>query len=359
MRILAVEDNQLEADILRNALHAMGHETAAAYNGRDALDFLRTGTYQIVISDWEMPGMSGLDLCREIRRRQLGSYTYVILLTCRTGTPHVVAGMDAGADDYISKPFHPRELESRIRAAERLLALESRDLTIFALAKLAEVRDPETGWHLERMREYCRVLAEELARCPKYEAVVDGNYVQMLYLTSPLHDIGKVGIEDRILLKKGRLTPDEFDAMKMHTVLGGQALDSVARHYPDAYYLRTACDIALTHHEKYDGSGYPNGLAGDEIPLSGRIVALADVYDALTSKRVYKPAYSHETAKATILDGRGSHFDPDVVDAFLSREGDFREIHHSFADTAAPVVPCAMPYSRPGRVRCGSPLTTA
>jgi putative two-component system response regulator len=283
-----------------------------------------------------MPEMSGVELCREIRRCHLSGYVYVILVTSRTGTENTVAGFDAGADDFVSKPFHPRELQARIRAGERLLALESRDLTIFALAKLAETRDTDTGLHLERIREYCLVLADEVSSLEKYQATMDGNYSQTLYLTSPLHDIGKVGIEDRILLKPGPLTADEFEIMKRHTLLGGQTLGSLTKRYPDAYYLQLAAHIALTHHERYDGKGYPHGLARDDIPLCGRIVALADVYDALTSKRVYKPAFSHEKAREIILDGRGTQFDPDMVDAFQTREADFQEIRQRLGDGGAP-----------------------
>jgi putative two-component system response regulator len=161
---------------------------------------------------------------------------------------------------------------------------------------------------------------------------VDGEFVELIYLTSPLHDIGKVGIPDRVLLKPDRLNHEEFEIMKRHTIIGGDTLDAASRAHPEARYLRMARDIAYTHHEKYDGSGYPYGLNGEEIPLAGRIVALADVYDALTSKRVYKPAYTHEVARSMIVDGRGSHFDPDVFDAFLANEQAFIDIHNRFGE---------------------------
>lgn len=335
MHVLIVDDDEIALELLSEALTGAGHEVSMARNGREALEILRTGLYQFVISDWEMPEMTGIELCRRIRERPFSSYVYIILVTSREGTEHVVEGLDAGADDFITKPFHPAELCVRMRSGARLLSLESRNVTIFTLAKLAESRSPETGAHLERMREYCRVLAIALGKHDKYRSQIDADFVHLMYLTSPLHDIGKVGIPDSVLLKAGPLTDKEFEIMKSHVRLGSETLDVAARIQPDAEFLRMARDIALTHHERYDGSGYPQGLVGDEIPLSGRIVALADVYDALTAKRVYKNALSHDIAKSVILEESGVHFDPDIVDAFLAAEGEFIEIQQRFADVEA------------------------
>jgi putative two-component system response regulator len=331
VRILIVDDDDIATEILEHALAKFGYEVTVAYNGFEALDLLRSGQFRLVISDWVMPKMSGLELCREIRRRSVGGYVYVILLTSRRGTQCVVDGMNAGADDFINKPFEVQELIVRIRAGERVLALESRELIIFSMAKLAESRDPETGAHLERIREYCRVLAEHLSQQEEFRDRVDGEFVQVMYMTSPMHDIGKVGIPDRILLKPGKLTREEFEIMKTHAEIGARTLDAAVSAHPEAKFLYTARDIARCHHEKFDGSGYPNGLAGEDIPLCARIVALADVYDALTTKRVYKPAYSHEEAVAIIREGRGRHFDPDIVDAFDANEDRFVAIREQFA----------------------------
>ena len=346
MHVLVVEDDELSAEILENALREFGYEVTYAGNGREALELIRTGRYRLMVSDWEMPEMTGVELCRQIRERHTIGYVYVILLTSHGGTQKIVEGLSAGADDFVTKPFQPEELRVRLRAGERVLSLESRDLTIFALAKLAESRDPETGAHLERIREYCRIIAEQLSTRQEFRDRVDGEYVQLIRLTSPLHDIGKVGIPDRVLLKPGRLTEQEFEIMKRHTVIGGDTLDAAARAHGAAPFLRMARDIAWTHHERFDGSGYPRGLAGEAIPLCGRIVALADVYDALTTRRVYKPAYSHETARSIILEGNGTHFDPALVDVFLACEALFVEVQQRLSsgepaaadDAAAPAI---------------------
>ena len=321
--VLVVEDDPISGEILEQCLSVFGYRVTCVNDGRAAIEKIRSGKFRLVISDWEMPELDGLGLCKSIRERRNGDYIYTILLTSRSGTSNIVHGLDSGADDFITKPFNQDELQVRLRVAERILALEGRDLLIFSLAKLADSRDPETGGHLERIRQYSRLLAEQLSHSDKYADVVDGDFVQMIYLTSPLHDIGKVGIPDGILKKPGPLTPDEFDVMKTHTSIGGETLDAVAQRHSTAGFLNMARNIAWSHHERYDGSGYPRGLSGDEIPLSARIVCLADVYDALTSRRVYKEAFCHETSRDIILNGSGTHFDPDVVQAFLQKEAAF------------------------------------
>ncbi|WP_459554304.1 HD domain-containing phosphohydrolase [Lacunimicrobium album] len=326
MKILIADDDPNTIDMLTNTLEAFGYDVTSACDGIEASSLLRTGDYRIFISDWQMPGKTGLELCKEIRDRGLDNYIYVILLTSFSSMEGVVQGLESGADDFLTKPFNPAELIVRIRAGERIISLESREMTIFSLAKLAESRDKETGDHLERIRTYVKILAEELSKQVEFHDIIDGEYVKLLYLTSPLHDIGKVAIADSVLLKPGRLTTEEFEVMKTHTTLGAQTLAEVATCYPSAGYLKMAIDIALTHHERYDGKGYPNRLVGDEIPLCGRITAVADVYDALTSVRVYKDAYSHETAVEIITRDSGTHFDPRIVRAFLSCQDRFLEI---------------------------------
>jgi putative two-component system response regulator len=332
---LIVDDEEVSLEVLRFALESGGHEVDAAGNGREALAALCEGDHQLVISDWEMPECNGLDLCRAVRARELGRYIYVILLTARDGTGSMVEGLAAGADDFITKPFDPDELSARVRVAERILSLETRDMTIFALAKLAESRDSETGQHLERVQGYSRLLARHLLHAGQYPEELDAGFVNLIHETSPLHDIGKVAIPDCVLLKPGRLSDEEFQIMKTHTTLGARTLEAAARKYPKARYLQMAREIAESHHEKWNGTGYPRGLKGREIPLAGRIVALADVYDALVSRRVYKDAFAHVTARAIIIEGSGNHFDPLVVQAFQAVEAEFVQVRQQFSTELA------------------------
>ena len=336
MKILLVDDDDIVLDMLQNILCRAGFEVETASNGLQAMDLLREGSARLVITDWEMPEMNGIELCQAIRNGDFSGYVYVILLTSRDTLEETVTGLTAGADDFIKKPFNPSELVQRVRAGERVLSLETRDVAIFALAKLAESRDPETGAHLERVRGYCRCIAQYLAGHPKFSDQVDGEFIRLLYNTSPLHDIGKVGIPDSVLLKAGLLTDGEYEIMKTHAMLGAQTLEAALGHFPQAKFLQMARDIAATHHERWDGTGYPLRLIGEDIPLCGRIVALADVYDALTSKRVYKDAYSHEVARSIIVEGSGSHFDPDIVDAFLACEQQFIDIRERYAEMKEP-----------------------
>tara|TARA_R110001592_G_scaffold102759_3_gene289864 strand:+ start:4423 stop:5892 length:1470 start_codon:yes stop_codon:yes gene_type:complete len=210
----------------------------------------------------------------------------------------------------------------------------TRDVAIISLSALAESRDNETGAHILRTQEYVRVLAENLSGTAAYTELLTPSYIEILYKSAPLHDVGKVGIPDNILLKPGKLTDDEFVIMKGHAKIGADALSIAEKQLGSSSFLEVAKEIALSHHEKWNGSGYPNQLVGENIPLSGRLMALADVYDALISKRVYKPAFSHDKAKAIILEGVGSHFDPAVVDAFLAVEDKFVEIAAHFQDSA-------------------------
>jgi putative two-component system response regulator len=233
----------------------------------------------------------------------------------------------------LSRAFNDMVDQIRVRRALEKQVERARDMTIFAVAKLAESRDTDTGAHLERVRNYSRILAQNLADHGQFAGVVTPEFIQLIYLTSPLHDIGKVGIPDAVLLKPGKLSEREYEIMKSHASIGAATLDAAAQHFPGVQFLEMGRDIAAAHHEKFDGSGYPNGLSGDAIPLAARIVALADVYDALTSKRVYKPAYSHDAAKAIIEKSSGSHFDPHVFEAFLRCENEFAEILQQHEET--------------------------
>lgn len=338
MKILIVDDDEIALDLLEHLLTRRGYDVFRASNGQEALAILRAENCRLVISDWVMPQMTGVELCQAIREGDFSGYIYVILLTSRDRSEDIVEGLSAGADDFITKPFQPNELAVRVRAGQRVLSLETRDLTIFALAKLAESRDPETGAHLERVRNYSRALAQQLATLPQHRDEITPEFIRLIYETSPLHDIGKVAIPDCVLLKPGQLSSQEFEIMKSHATFGAQTLDAALREHPEAHFLLMARNIAATHHERWDGTGYPQGLVGEQIPLCGRIVALADVYDALTSKRVYKSALDHVVARAMIVEGRGRHFDPDVVDAFLAIDEKFLQIRERFSAEQLAVV---------------------
>jgi putative two-component system response regulator len=335
MDILVVDDEPIARCLLHRILSAEGYRVTLASDAEQALSLVKEQGHQFVVSDWKMPGMSGLDLCGAIRAAQLSRYVYFIMVTSNDRPIDRISGYTMGIDDYVSKPYNPSELLLRVNAGRRIVQLETSQLTIFALAKLAESRDPETGAHLDRVRNYCRVLAEELRSHPRFSDRIDDDFIDLMFRTSPLHDIGKVAVPDQILLKPGRLTKQEFDVMKAHTIRGAETIRSLLSEFPNVHFLRMAHDIILSHHEKYDGSGYPQGLAGENIPLCGRIMALADVYDALTSKRVYKDAFGHQESRDLIVRESGKHFDPDIVQAFLSREKEFLEILRSFSDAKA------------------------
>jgi len=344
MRILIVDDNDIALELLEKPLVQAGHIVDVAKNGQDALKWVRKGMHRMIISDWDMPGVDGISLCRQVRELS-STYVYFILVTGHYTTADIVKGISAGADDFISKPFNPALLLIRVHAGERLLSLESRDMAIVAMAKLIESRDAQTGQQLDRARKYAQLLAQRLMKSPKFGSAINDTFVRLIYDTTPLHDIGKAAIPDNILLKPGKLTPEEVAIIQTHTTLAKAALDSVLQKYPDSEFLRFACDVVGCHHERFDGTGYPEGLAGDQIPLCARIVAVADVYDALTTARMYRPAMSCDEAKQIIVDGSGSQFDPDVVEVFNELEPQFKAIYHALTDGGA---------SAPGG-RIGSP----
>jgi putative two-component system response regulator len=331
MRILIVDDSDIALSLLQRALQASGHGVDAARNGEEALEWVHKGVHRLIISDWDMPRMDGLELCRIVRATS-PNYVYFILLTSFRNPGDIVTGLSAGADDFIAKPFDPDELLLRVHAGERILSLELRDLVVFAMAQLAESRDRETGKHLERVRRYAQLLTRRLMTVPAFADRIDDRFARWIYETSPLHDIGKVGIPDAILLKPGKLSEAEYAVMQTHTTLGAATLDAALTKFPDAEFLRFARDIVACHHECFDGTGYPLGLAGEEIPLCARIVSVADVYDALTSHRVYRQALSHNEAVRIVVERSSSQFDPRIVAAFVDVADDFSRVCRELAD---------------------------
>jgi putative two-component system response regulator len=351
MRVLIVDDSPIALSLLEKALAKAGHQVDAVASGDEALEWVRKGVHRLIISDWDMPQLDGPTLCEKVRKIST-NYVYFILLTSHRSAEHIVTGLSAGADDFIAKPFDPEELLLRVSAGERILSLESRDMVVFAMAQLAESRDRETGKHLERVRTYARLLTRRLISTSHFADRIDDRFAQLIYETSPLHDIGKVGIPDAILLKPGELSSDERAIMQTHTALGAQTLDAALEKFPDAKFLRFARDIVACHHERFDGSGYPRGLVGEDIPLCARIVAVADVYDACTSNRVYRAAMTHEEAVKIIANGSGTHFDPAIVSAFLDLSDDFARVCRELADTpedASAGAPAVSNLAHPGQ----------
>jgi putative two-component system response regulator len=300
--------------------------------------------------------MDGFELCCRLKADK-GTADIPVIFVTALGEPHSEArGFEIGAVDYINKPFSPPlvlarvqthlalrksrlELERQNERLEEAVAFRTQelettqDVTIRALTTLAETRDDDTGAHILRTQQFVRRLAEELRNDPNFANELNDRAIDLMFKSAPLHDIGKVGIPDHILLKPGKLTPEEFEVMKTHVELGRRALVSaIAEGGATTEFLRCALEIIRGHHEKWDGTGYPKGLSGDEIPLSARIMAVADVYDALTSRRIYKPAFAHEVAVQIILEGKGRHFDPRILDAFSRCYLDFRRIADTYAD---------------------------
>lgn len=295
------------------------------------------------------------DIC--LRWEPLTRDVPVIFLTAKTDTDDEEMGLQLGAVDYIAKPISPAIVLARVETHLRLKAgadflrdkaaiLEQevakrtqeitaiQDATILALVSLAETRDLDTGNHIRRTQHYIRVLAEHLRNHPRFASTLTDAYITTLFKSAPLHDIGKVGIPDRILLKPGRLEPDELEIMKTHPVLGRETIEHAEQELGiEVGFLGCAKEIAQHHHEKWDGSGYPNGIGGDDIPICARLMAVADVYDALISHRVYKEGMSHEAAAEIILSGSGAHFDPDVVTAFQATSPDLQAIASKYGDS--------------------------
>ncbi|HEB71521.1 MAG TPA: response regulator [Nitrospirae bacterium] len=356
--VLVVDDNDDNIFLLESIITSHGYNVISASGGQEALDLIKSkrAELDIIILDVMMPVIDGLEVTRSIKSNSRTRHIPVILLTAKQKDRKDVAkGLDLGADDYLSKPVDSMELLARIRSSLQTKKLQdkltqmndqleqlveertieimlTRNAAIFGFAKLAEYRDPETGSHLERIRNYTKILADELKNFPQFQEEVDDEFVTTIFQSSPLHDIGKVGIPDEILLKPGGLTREEFKIMKSHVTIGGDSLASTGKLFGDDSFLSMGRDIAYHHHEKWNGKGYPNGLKGEQIPLPARIMALADVFDALVSKRVYKEAMSLENARDIILAGEGEHFDPDIVKAFRNIEDSFAGIKDQYTD---------------------------
>ena len=354
--ILIVDDTPENLSVLGELLQS-SYRVRAANSGRRALQIAHgTPPPDLILLDVMMPEMDGFDVLAELRNNPATQHIPVIFVTAMDGTEDEEHGLDCGAVDYITKPIRPAIVLARVRSQLELkLArdilrdqnayLESevakrmsenqviQDVSILALARLAETRDPETGNHLRRTQEYVRTLAQGLRDHPRFSHFLDDQTIAALAKSAPLHDIGKVGIPDHILLKPGPLTPEEWVIMRTHAKLGS---DAIAQAELDAAeqveFLSLAKEIAHYHHEKWNGKGYPDGLAGDAIPIAARLMALADVFDALICKRVYKSAMTFEEARSIITNDSGTHFDPDIVQTFVDNFERFKAIADAYGE---------------------------
>jgi putative two-component system response regulator len=354
--VMVVDDTPDNLTLIAELLKGI-YQVRVANSGEKALQLVRDNPPDLILLDIMMPGLSGYDVCMALKADINTQHIPIIFLTAMMAKEEEKKGLDMGAADFITKPVNPPVLMARVatqlqvksaadflrdqnayleqevqRRGKELAAIQ--DVTILAMASLAETRDNETGNHIRRTQHYVRRLAMQLQNHPRFAAYLSERNIDMLFKSAPLHDIGKVGIPDRILLKPGRFEPHEFEIMKTHCKLGRDAIQYAEDQLGlQVDFLQCAKEIAYSHQEKWDGSGYPEGWAGDAIPISARLMAIADVYDALISRRVYKDGMPHDKAVAIILTGRGSHFDPDIVDAFAEIQEDFREIAARFTDS--------------------------
>lgn len=356
-QILIADDDERTLNLLVELLARFGYTAKAVTDGQSALRSLQHEVPDLILLDIGMPGVNGYEVCETIKADSRLRDIPVIFLSGFHDTLDKIKSFSVGGVDYLTKPFQIAELQARInthlkiRRLQRELERYNRELemrvaaqvkeisesqmaTIFALARLAESRHLDTGKHIERTRIFCRHLAIRLRQRAGFQPLIDEQFIDNIYHASPLHDIGKVGIRDSTLLKPGRFSPEEYDEMKKHTIIGARTLEAVRSRYPNNSFLVMGIEIARSHHEKWDGSGYPDRLAGPAIPLSARIMAVADVYDALRSPRTYKPAYPHRVARDIIMEEAGKHFDPDVAQAFLDLESEFEEIRNRMEDVS-------------------------
>ncbi len=347
-KILVVDDSKVDQLIIQGILE--GHELTSAYDGLEAIEKIESGIEpEIVILDLNMPRMNGFEVLTYIRKNIPDFDIPIVILTNYEEIENEIKGLELGAVDYIRKPLNASSLVKRIEVHlslskakqeikqhnEKLEEIvekrthqlyQSRDITINALVGLLEVRDIESSNHTKRTTYIMKALCEHLSTKECYGCDFTPERIKEIYKTTPLHDIGKVGIPDKILLKPGRLSKEEYETMKGHVRFGVNAISSQISEEEADIYLSTAMKIIGFHHEKYDGSGYPNQLSGKAIPIEGRLMAVVDVYDALASERVYKNAFSHETAIEMLLKDKGKHFDPDIVDAFVEIQEEVRSI---------------------------------
>ena len=362
-RVLIVDDDDTVRRVCRLALRDEPVECEEVSDGAVAAARGLSAPWDLILLDVDLPGLTGEQVLRKLRQNPQAAHTKVVMLSGRTSGDDLSRLLSSGADDYLTKPFSLVQLRARVKAALKLKSVQdrtdvltrrlaasnadleraltskdgeivhTRSAMVLALAKLVEQRSAETGQHLIRLQRYCRVLAEAASALPAFRGRLDPVFVQAVEEAAPLHDIGKVAVPDAVLNKPGRLTPEELTTMQAHTTAGADTLSEVSKRYPFfTGFFDTAVEIARHHHERYDGSGYPDRLVGEAIPVSARLVALGDVYDALRSRRVYKPAFPHDAAVNQMLAQSPGHFDPALLGVFGRVAPEFDRIFRDAAD---------------------------
>jgi putative two-component system response regulator len=349
-KIMIVDDTVVNLELLQNLLQRRGYSIMAFPQGKLALKAALKSPPDMLLLDINMPEMDGFEVCSHFKSEPSLEKIPVLFISALEASRDKVRAFEAGGVDYVTKPFQIEELNARVdthlkivrmqRELERynqeledLVQEKVRDIeeshlsTILAMVKLTEYRDVGTGMHIERTRTLCRMLAAKLAEHPEYAGLLSPEYSETIYNAAPLHDIGKVGVPDAILLKPGRLTEDEWEVMKTHSEIGAETLREVRKKYVSNAFVNMGIDIALSHHEKWDGSGYPEGRSGKTIPLSARIMAVADVYDALRTRRPYKEPFSHEESIGILRKDSESHFDPLLIEVFEKIEEEIKELY--------------------------------
>ncbi|MCB9639893.1 MAG: response regulator [Myxococcales bacterium] len=353
--VMIIDDTPANLGLLEEVLSKQGYRVVAFPTGKHALKAAQKRIPDLILLDIMMPEESGFEVCQKLKADSKLCEIPVIFISALDDTNNKVKALSRGGVDYITKPFQEDEVLARVKThlslrrmqqelerhnnyLEELVQEKVKEIsdsqlaTILAVSKLAEYRDEETGLHIERTRIFCKLLAQELQKNEDFSQIITHQYIENIYQAAPLHDIGKVGVPDHILLKPGKLTSDEFTVMKSHVTIGASTLQKIFLQYPHNNFIKMGIELTRSHHEKWDGSGYPDGIKGEDIPLSARIMALADVYDALRSKRIYKDAFSHQKSMDIITEGRGKHFDPAIVDAFLALEEQFDQIRNQMED---------------------------
>ncbi len=354
-QIMIIDDTPINLQVLSALLLKKGYSVSAFPRGKMALSAAEQSTPDLVLLDINMPEMNGFEVCEAFKSKEELKHIPIVFISALDDTENKVRALSGGGVDYITKPFQMDEVYARVnthlqlkeaqtilrqfneklkvRVAEQVEEINKAQLSmIFALAKLSHTRDDDTGLHLERVQILCKVLSKALAKTSAFADTITPDFITAIYHASPLHDLGKVGIQDAILLKPGKLTDEEFEIMKTHTTIGADTLESVHKQYPKNTFVKMGIDIAKYHHEKWDGTGYPMELKETDIPISARIMGIVDVYEALRARRPYKEPFPHEKCVAIIAELSGKSFDPQITEVFLQTQHEFDEIYNTMVD---------------------------